>query len=272
MKNFASRILINLFGIPLILFSIQVGTYFFTALVTLIVLIAQFEFIKIQNLNKFKLFTVPLSILTISWFLTALYLPQFLLPIFIICILILVLLSLFNSIATAIDFITKTVFAFVYFTVFSSAMIVLREHFLVEAIDARRLLTTMFVAIWICDSLAFVFGKWLGKKRIAPQISPNKTVVGSLAGIFGACLTVFVFYLLEWTPSFFSLFELGVFALIIGVFGQFGDLFESLIKRNAGVKDSGKILLGHGGILDRFDSVFFSSACTFLFVYFTQFL
>lgn len=109
--------------------------------------------------------------------------------------------------------------------------------------------------IWTTDSGAYFVGKKLGKKKLWPDISPNKTVEGFLGGIVTAIVFALLFQLISPFPiSFISL----IFVTIVAsVFGQMGDLVESALKRQYHVKDSGNILPGHGGILDRFDSLLF---------------
>lgn len=107
--------------------------------------------------------------------------------------------------------------------------------------------------IWVGDSAAYLGGRSLGRRPLAPRISPKKTIEGSLAGLLGSALTAWL------CATVFGLnlppvVALG-FGLLIGMSGQFGDLIESLIKRRAGVKDSGTLIPGHGGILDRIDAL-----------------
>jgi phosphatidate cytidylyltransferase len=109
--------------------------------------------------------------------------------------------------------------------------------------------------IWATDSGAYFIGKALGKTKLWPEISPNKTVEGSIGGVVCAVLVAVLFVI-------FSDINVGLIALmgitvVLSVFGQIGDLVESAFKRHFNVKDSGNILPGHGGILDRFDSLLF---------------
>jgi phosphatidate cytidylyltransferase len=110
------------------------------------------------------------------------------------------------------------------------------------------------------DSAAFFIGKALGKHKLAPSISPKKTWEGSIAGLFGA-VAVSLLFLLN-TPvklsGYLNWWQIIILGLLISVFGQLGDLVESLLKRNTGVKDSGNIFPGHGGMLDRMDSIVFA--------------
>lgn len=120
----------------------------------------------------------------------------------------------------------------------------------------RRSLMFLLVCVWVSDSAAYFAGKAFGKRKLAVKISPNKTVVGSIAGILGSVSSAFLlkwFSLVTWPLSF--VFLSGLF---LSVVAQAGDLAESLVKRDAGVKDSGALIPGHGGILDRVDALLFS--------------
>lgn len=109
--------------------------------------------------------------------------------------------------------------------------------------------------MWATDSGAYFIGKATGKRKLWPEISPNKTVEGSLGGILCAVVVGLLFGL--FTKFNASLPAIIAMTIILSVFGQIGDLAESAFKRHYNVKDSGKILPGHGGILDRFDSLLF---------------
>jgi len=109
--------------------------------------------------------------------------------------------------------------------------------------------------VWTTDSGAYFTGKKFGKKKLWPDISPNKTVEGFLGGIAYAIIAALIF---QWiSPISSSYILLVVVAIVVSIFGQIGDLVESALKRHYNVKDSGNILPGHGGILDRFDSLLF---------------
>jgi len=115
----------------------------------------------------------------------------------------------------------------------------------------------ILITIWICDTFAYTFGKRLGKHKLYEKVSPNKTIEGSIAGLLGAILTVIIVKIFNILP--FSWSSVLLIGATIGIFGQIGDLVESWFKRDAGVKDSSALLPGHGGMLDRFDSLFFLS-------------
>jgi phosphatidate cytidylyltransferase len=132
-----------------------------------------------------------------------------------------------------------------------------------------KLLMAMFFLIWTNDTGAFISGITMGKHKMFPRISPKKTWEGTIGGVL---LTIAVAYVLSiyWLPM--STLQFVLLAIVVSVFATLGDLTESMFKRAAGVKDSGNILPGHGGILDRFDSMLFvAPAVAFLFYMFEIF-
>ncbi|NSL51151.1 phosphatidate cytidylyltransferase [Calidifontibacillus erzurumensis] len=109
--------------------------------------------------------------------------------------------------------------------------------------------------IWATDSGAYFVGRAFGKRKLWPEISPNKTIAGFVGGVLSAVVVAFIFQLVQ--PLHSSMLVVLVVAMITSLCGQMGDLVESALKRHYIVKDSGHILPGHGGILDRFDSLLF---------------
>ena len=109
------------------------------------------------------------------------------------------------------------------------------------------------LAVSVGDTFAYATGRALGKRKLAPVLSPNKTVEGALGGLFGsvACAVLFALAFLPAIPAWYA----AASGLVVGIAGQAGDLFESLLKRAAGVKDSGTLFPGHGGVLDRADAI-----------------
>jgi phosphatidate cytidylyltransferase len=123
----------------------------------------------------------------------------------------------------------------------------------------------LFILIWAYDSGAYLFGVTFGKHRLFERISPKKSWEGFFGGWFLAIVIALVMH--HYFPRFETIFML-LLATIVTITGTLGDLVESMIKRNLGVKDSGKFLPGHGGLLDRFDSILFASPFVYLLVYF----
>ncbi|MGQ9512558.1 phosphatidate cytidylyltransferase [Thermodesulfitimonas sp.] len=117
--------------------------------------------------------------------------------------------------------------------------------------QGRHWLLLALVVTWVFDTVAYFAGRYLGKRHLTPRLSPGKTVEGFAAGLFASALVASLFA--RWLPvGAFSLFLLGAAA---GVAAQVGDLVFSAVKRAAGHKDAGRIIPGHGGVLDRFDSM-----------------
>lgn len=112
------------------------------------------------------------------------------------------------------------------------------------------------------DTFAYFVGKGVGRRKLAPLVSPGKTVEGAIGGLIGGVIAAAIFQFFFKQLAFA---ETAMLAIVIGIVGQLGDLFESMIKRSAGVKDSGNIIPGHGGALDRIDSLIF--AVPFLYYY-----
>ncbi|HSQ75934.1 MAG TPA: phosphatidate cytidylyltransferase [Bacteroidota bacterium] len=128
---------------------------------------------------------------------------------------------------------------------------------------------TVFISVWMCDSAAYFAGRAFGRHKLFERVSPNKTWEGAVAGFIGAILAFLlmkslVLPYLSWSQAL-------VCGTIVGVVGQLGDLAESLLKRDAGVKDSSTLIPGHGGVLDRFDSILAVSPVLFLYLDFIVF-
>jgi len=120
----------------------------------------------------------------------------------------------------------------------------------------------LFLVIWADDTFAYLIGRTIGRKRLSPSISPKKTLEGSVAGLGGSLLVAWGFTSLFWQTASWK--EVMLLAGIVALFGQIGDLAESAIKRGASVKDSGSVLPGHGGLLDRVDSLLFGAPVLWL--------
>lgn len=128
---------------------------------------------------------------------------------------------------------------------------------------------SIFVIVWICDSAAYYIGSKFGKHKLYQRISPNKTWEGAVAGlIFAIASSVVMKYIFL---DYLSLGSSIIIGIIIGVTGQAGDLFESMLKRDFGVKDSSSLIPGHGGMLDRFDSLIMVSPVIYLYFDFILF-
>lgn len=154
---------------------------------------------------------------------------------------------------------TKNRFTFedAAFSIFSAVYVGIGFYFFNETRQEGGLVYIFYslFMIWATDSGAYFIGKAMGKRKLWPEISPNKTVEGSLGGVICALVVAVLFVL--FTDIDASIWQLIGITAVLSVFGQLGDLVESAFKRHYNVKDSGNILPGHGGILDRFDSLIF---------------
>lgn len=128
------------------------------------------------------------------------------------------------------------------------------------------LLIFPMVVTWVGDSAAYFVGRSRGRRKLLPSVSPAKTVEGGVGGLVGSMVAAVLYALILLGPDSHSTLPLAAAALLgllIGAVAQVGDLAESVLKREAGVKDSGAILPGHGGVLDRFDAIFFTVPLTY---------
>ncbi|WP_370476898.1 phosphatidate cytidylyltransferase [Tamlana flava] len=126
-----------------------------------------------------------------------------------------------------------------------------------------NILLGSFILVWVNDSFAFLVGKNFGKQKLFEKISPKKTVEGFLGGLFFACIASYFIATFTETLGFTDWL---ILSIIVSVFGTLGDLIESKFKRQANAKDSGIIMPGHGGLLDRLDSIIFAAPIIYLFL------
>lgn len=137
---------------------------------------------------------------------------------------------------------------------------VFKVRFLEEGI---LLVWLIFIGAWGSDTCAYCVGKLIGKHRLPSELSPNKTIEGCVGGIIGAALIGFLFALVFYTDKSVW-WQFAVIGGISSVISQIGDLTASAIKRNYGIKDYGKLIPGHGGVLDRFDSIIFTAPIVYM--------
>jgi phosphatidate cytidylyltransferase len=183
---------------------------------------------------------------------------------------ILMVLSMFVNL-----FLIKDLFSEKTIPLFSSKRFVLTTFYLSSAFVFLILIANFhkeynpyillgsFVLVWTNDTFAFLIGKKFGRQKLFERISPKKTVEGFLGGLFFSCIASYFIATFTQTLTFTSWL---VLSIIISVFGTLGDLIESKFKRQANVKDSGAIMPGHGGLLDRLDSIIFAAPFIYLFL------
>lgn len=157
----------------------------------------------------------------------------------------------------SIEDISVSVLAFVYITVALSSILPIQRA-------SGDFLWYIFLFAFVTDTFAYFSGKAFGRRKLIPSVSPKKTVEGSVGGILGCVLSSGIY-------AYFVHPQYLIPVLIASVFGsivsQFGDLFASVFKRKLGIKDYGNLIPGHGGMLDRIDSIIFTAPYTYLFMY-----
>ena len=268
-KNNSSRTLVNLLGIPSLLAIIYLGDSFsnipiFSAFIGVVLFLGAKE---ISPLSKSKKGQPVISVLFL--FLALLQISRipgihWEISIYILLIgiaLAAMIVEIFRKKETPLLNISILVFSFVWLGLMLGSLSELRN---LPDIGFKITLA-LFLSVWICDTGAFLFGKKFGKKKILPDISPNKTWVGTIAGFISSMIFLLILNQFGYFLDMFLLIDVVVLGLIIGIFGQFGDWTESLLKREANVKDTSNILAGHGGVLDRFDSLTFAAPLTLIY-------
>ena len=156
----------------------------------------------------------------------------------------------------------KKYFRFVFYVTSSFIFIYLIANF--NGFYEPSIILGCFILIWVNDSFAYMIGKKFGKQKLFYSISPHKTVEGFLGGLLFCCISASI--VSRYIDESISTSNWLTMAIIISIFGTLGDLIESKFKRESNVKDSGKIMPGHGGILDRLDSIIFASPYIYLFL------
>ena len=277
MKNFfLERLLISLIGIPLLLYIIAKGGFLFFALVVIISIVSINEF---YNFPKSSIDMLTRCFGAISCILFALnystvYTPTEYLPYInkdliiislIIAFILYIMIELLIPNRRLIETIFYTVFGVVYIPFLLCSLIAISDF---DHLNGSRFTLLLFVTVWMADSAAYFVGNAFGRTKMIESISPKKTIEGFIGGYIGSLLCVFIFTYFKLLNYSLTTLQIILLSISIGIFGQLGDFFESMIKRNYKIKDSSNLLLGHGGFLDRFDSIIISSPLIFIFLRF----
>lgn len=268
MSIFKGRNLINALGIPGWLFLIWKGDIYYSFFILTCIVFALGEFYDMMQ----KKGTKPLRWMGMcsAAFIADFYYSQ---PIItghqmVGCLILIVLLTfiweLFSNEKNSGLNISVTMAGILFVPILLGTAIDIRQF---DTFMGTQLTLALVLSVWACDSAAFIFGTKFGSAKIFPRVSPNKSWEGSIAGLIASMSVFYLFYHQEWLGNYFSLKDTIIFGIIAGVFGQIGDFSESLLKRDVGVKDSGTILQGHGGVLDRFDSLIFATPITYLYIH-----
>lgn len=264
------RIIVALIIGPVLLTATYFGGWFFFLPVTFLMLVAGIEYANIMRVLNHKL-PLWLFLPAIVLLLVAAWRPELNL------MGIVLFLSLFIGLIYCLTLFERGITldaALDWFALVTGIMLlgwVGGHFFLLRGLseDGWRWMALALMSIWSADMAGYAVGKWLagrvlGRHTLAPRLSPNKTIEGYVGGIIiGTAMTIATAYILE-----LPLLLATIIGLAVGVFGLFGDLSISMLKREAGLKDSGRIFPGHGGALDRSDSVLWSVAIVYYLVVF----
>ncbi len=266
-SSFWTRLPITVLGIPLIIYLLIEGGMIFAAFVEFVIILCLIEF---YNLKKGKgLYPNALVGILLTLSVCFIYIqfphahPKNILTSISLFIILGLFMEMFSGKPKPLENVTVTLGGVVYVAGLLGTMIALRNW---DALNGARFTMAMIFSVWICDSFAYIFGILWGKKKLIERVSPKKTIVGFIGGIVGSFATFYIMDMIGFIQYDINLIQILILTFIIGVCGQLGDFVESMFKRDAGVKDSGKLLLGHGGVLDRFDSLIFTSPLVFIFV------
>lgn len=251
-KRVFSAILAILVFIPFIIFG---GGYFAFAM-SFLGMLALYEIAEMKGIPFFNVIGLVATICLLSILIPDHYIDSFTQYVnneylFYMTCLILLILTVFKSDVFHFEDAATLVMAAVYIGYGFHFLIVIRDL----GIDT---LMYQFLVIWSTDSGAYLFGKKFGKHKLSPTISPNKTIEGLLGGVLLATIIGGIYSIII-KPNLGAINNVWLLTIALSLFGQLGDLVESAMKRHFKVKDSGRFLPGHGGVLDRFDSSIFTS-------------
>jgi phosphatidate cytidylyltransferase len=262
----AKRWITALVLMPLIFWLIlQGGEFLFAAVTSIIAILTLWEYYRIVFHNQtlkvpfgFNLcgYTAGFAIMASAYL--GLILPMVLILALNLIVVGFLAIVRFSKSADAPEVVLKQVFGVIYIPIFLSFVVLLRN----SPLGIQWVAFFLWVVAW-GDIGAYYVGSYLGRHRICPAVSPKKTIEGAIGGIAANLAFAWLFKLLFFTDM--AGLTCVVFAVGVGAVGQAGDLFESLFKRAAGVKDSGGLLPGHGGFLDRLDALIFSAPVAYIF-------
>ena len=254
-----SRLLVNVLGIPLLLSAIYFGGIYFQCLIFVAIVMSTFE-LNAMCIKK----DIQIQLPTIFLFHLYLFLTHFIDPlnmeVLILSLIFILSFEVFRNKSNPIENIAITILAMIWIGIFMNCLVIIRNMGEIGI----EMTFIMFLSVWICDSAAFIFGSKFGKSKILPNISPNKTWLGTISGILSVFCLLFIYF--TFINKYQTILLPVALTLIFAIIGQIGDFVESMIKRQFQVKDSGTSLRGHGGFLDRMDSLMLAAPTFYLFL------
>ncbi|MFH2056507.1 MAG: phosphatidate cytidylyltransferase [bacterium] len=265
-RNLIVRVLVAAVAIPLLILLFDYGKWPYLAFVMLVTLLAVWEFLTLTGIRLFlwqkPLLTLLAMFPALDFYLwSGQHLYEFLIGL-------ILLLSLPQVFTRKLENLGRSLglglFGVLYPSLGLSALILIRLGGPVSPASAGGWVIFLFATVWIVDTAAYFLGMAFGDKKLSPVVSPKKTVIGFVCGFAGAPLAAFLVNITFLTEE--SYLRLLWPALLIALVGQLADLAESLFKREVGVKDSSNLIPGHGGALDRFDSVILAGPVLYFFL------
>lgn len=270
LNNLITRTLAGAVFILLIVGSLLLGNVTFGILCLIVIIFSLDEFFKLMKRLKMNDDVLPAvsmasaSFISLMLFMNELTGPQFLSIIFLF-FLIMMIIQMSKNQRNPIMNSAINIFSLVYLFIPFACLYLIGffNNYVWTNTFSHEILLCFFILNWVSDTGAYLVGSAFGKHKLMERISPKKTIEGSLGAIV---TTIIASYLLSMFYDQVSLLDWIVIAILIVTFGTLGDLFQSLLKRKAEVKDSGNLIPGHGGIMDRFDSVYFSAPVVFVYL------
>ncbi len=260
MSNFLKRFLTGIVYVAIIVLSVNLHHFVFYGIYLVIMLLSLSEFYNLQHQNNVKPqkvlgITSAVLMFSISYSMVFGLAEKNLFPIFLLLPLFIMAFELYRKLEKPFHNISYTIAGLVYIALpFSLLPFLAHSTTAANSINANLVLS-MFILVWANDTFAYLWGIMIGKRRLFPRISPKKSVEGFVGGLISTVL--FSIVIAEFLVPEFTIIDWMGASIIIVLFATFGDLVESLLKRSLDVKDSSNLLPGHGGFLDRFDSMLF---------------
>ena len=260
MKEVIVRFLSGVLYISIILFSLFMSREWYIGLLFILAVITLNEFLKLVSLKGI----IAYIILAISFYFLSYKEINSSIILILLSVTILVNLFLIRDILVLNKtslFKSKRYFCIIFYII--SGFVFLSLIPITNKVFEPKIILGIFILVWTNDTFAYLVGKGVGKRKLMEKISPKKTIEGFFGGMAGALLASFIFF--KFTSIYNLIFWLFL-ALLVSVLGTIGDLIQSKFKRLAGVKNSGNIMPGHGGVYDRLDSIIFASPFIYLFI------